>query len=684
MATKLKNISRNRLTKIIVFALSLLMLWLAISDLGDFLFKNKSGDISLIFESLFADSYYETSRAHSRIHNGTYYVLERASDGFSASPYLIKQLDLLEFAVTDEEGNTMLTSDSKYNIDQFRKGNYIVYSNGTITEVGGDISESLIGAFNYRADRKAVISFPDEYWGEGFENYNENRDAVRNLASVEFNRLIVFLVCVIYLIMVSGRKPEDNLVHTIFPDNIWTEVHLFGLIFLVSMAFIAMSEMSYAYSPYVVKSSYNFGKFLICIAAEGIYALAMWIFLSLVRKIKARTLIKGTCLGWLWHKIKAFFKAVSAFCGEFIRNFTGVEFKDVHFAAGFHKIQVRFVAISVLLFVALCFSAFFALAIWNMQFFWILICISIIILECVLIWHYIKKTTRYSQSMARLLVQIDKVSSGDLDYYAGIDDGDPLVDSSDKLANISEGLSEALEEQMKGERMKVELITNVSHDLKTPLTSIISYIDLLKKEEMNDVAKDYVGILAQKADRLKGIVSDLFDLAKTNSGNAQLDIKPLDFTKLTNQLLADMEDKIKASDAKLKINLAPSPVVIRADGKKLSRALQNVVDNALKYSLAGSRIYIDLVKTEENAVLSVKNTSAFEMDFTADEIMQRFVRGDKNRSTEGTGLGLSIAQSFTQVSGGSFDVAIDGDQFKTVFTFPVYADEVITSSEEIK
>ena len=236
---------------------------------------------------------------------------------------------------------------------------------------------------------------------------------------------------------------------------------------------------------------------------------------------------------------------------------------------------------------------------------------------------------------------------------------------------------------MKGERMKIELITNVSHDLKTPLTSIISYIDLLRKEEMNDVAKDYVNILSHKADRLKGIVSDLFDLAKTNSGNAQLEIKPLDFSRLTHQLLADMEDKIAESGMKIKLNLPDSPAVITADGKKLSRALQNVVDNALKYSLSGSRIYIDLVKNEGNAILSVKNTSSYEMDFTADEIMQRFVRGDKNRSSDGSGLGLSIAQSFTQVSGGSFDVMIDGDQFKTVFTFPLTDEQMNSESGDI-
>ena len=682
MATKLKNISRNRLTKIIVFALSMLMLWLAVNDLGDFLYENKAKDISLMAESLFADSYFETSRAHSRIYDAAHFLLEKANDDIISSS-IPDEFTMLDFAIVDENGNTMLTSDEGVHIDDFRTGNFTVYSEGTITEVGGEISESLVGTFRYRPGCRAVISFPDSYWGDGFEDFGSYRDVTRNLVSREFNRLIVFLVCVIYLIMVSGRKPEDEKIHTTFPDNLWSEIHLFALMMLIlagCMVFVLAIDMS---SPYMTTSTFNLTMVLCNTGIIVVYALFMWIFLSLVRKIKARTFIKSTCLGWMWGKLKKICGSISNFCKEFFRNFTGVEFRDVHFAAGFHKIQVRFVALSVLMFIAFCFSVFFALAIWNMQFFWLLMCIAIVLLEAFFIWHYIKKTTRYAQSMARLLVQIDKVSSGNLDYDAGIGEDDYLIESSTKLANITEGLSHALEEQMKGERMKIELITNVSHDLKTPLTSIISYIDLLKKEEMNDVAKDYVNILSHKADRLKGIVSDLFDLAKTNSGNAQLEIKPLDFSRLTHQLLADMEDKIAESGMKIKLNLPDSPAVITADGKKLSRALQNVVDNALKYSLSGSRIYIDLVKNEGNAILSVKNTSSYEMDFTADEIMQRFVRGDKNRSSDGSGLGLSIAQSFTQVSGGSFDVMIDGDQFKTVFTFPLTDKQMNNESGDI-
>ena len=170
MATKLKNISRNRLTKIIVFALSVLMLWLAVNDLRDFLYENKAKDISLMAESLFADSYFETSRAHSRIYDAAHFLLEKANDDIISSS-IPDEFTMLDFAIVDENGNTMLTSDEGVHIDDFRTGNFTVYSEGTITEVGGEISESLVGTFRYRPGCRAVISFPDSYWGDGFEDF---------------------------------------------------------------------------------------------------------------------------------------------------------------------------------------------------------------------------------------------------------------------------------------------------------------------------------------------------------------------------------------------------------------------------------------------------------------------------------------------------------------------------------
>lgn len=236
---------------------------------------------------------------------------------------------------------------------------------------------------------------------------------------------------------------------------------------------------------------------------------------------------------------------------------------------------------------------------------------------------------------------------------------------------INKGFQDSLEEQLKSERMKIDLVTNVSHDLKTPLTSIISYVDLLSKEELSETTRDYVNILKDKSNRLKNIVSDLFDLAKSTSGNMPVDLDHIDIKKLVEQTLADMEDQIASSGLQFKTRLSESPVYIHSDGKKLYRVLQNIIDNAIKYSLLGSRVYIDMEERQGKVKVVIRNTSASEIHYTPEEILQRFNRGDKSRTTDGSGLGLSIAESFTHVCGGTFKLEIDGDLFKVSLEFDV-------------
>lgn len=284
---------------------------------------------------------------------------------------------------------------------------------------------------------------------------------------------------------------------------------------------------------------------------------------------------------------------------------------------------------------------------------------------------YLKRQNRENEDLLHLIEQIDAVSNGEFTTPHKTDEQSLLYPTSVKLSRIMDNFEHSVEEQITSERMKIALVTNVSHDLKTPLTSIISYIDLLKQEELSEEARDYVGILAQKSDRLRHIVADLFDLAKVTSGEAMIEHELLDMARLTIQTIVDMDDHIAQSGMVLRQTIQDPPVTIRGDGKKLYRVLQNVVDNALKYSLQGSRIYLDLFTTETDSVLTLKNTSESEMHFTAEEIMERFVRGDQARSTEGSGLGLSIAKSFTEACGGKFAVSVDGDQFKVTILFPL-------------
>ncbi len=242
---------------------------------------------------------------------------------------------------------------------------------------------------------------------------------------------------------------------------------------------------------------------------------------------------------------------------------------------------------------------------------------------------------------------------------------------TDKLNWISVNINEAVESQLRSERMKVDLVTNVSHDIKTPLTSIVSYVDLLSKDEtLSPESRSYVQILEQKTDRLKKIVSDLFDLAKATSGT-DVDSEEIDAVILINQVLADMDDKIHRYGKTVKTEIYTDEAHIMADGKKMYRTIQNIIDNALKYSLDGTRIFLSVSEENSDVLIKLKNTSSYEMNFSTDEITERFVRGDCSRTSEGSGLGLSIAKSFTEACGGTFNVQIDGDTFSVNISFPM-------------
>lgn len=268
------------------------------------------------------------------------------------------------------------------------------------------------------------------------------------------------------------------------------------------------------------------------------------------------------------------------------------------------------------------------------------------------------------KDVGKLLRQIDVMSDGNLEIVEeGIEDPD-IRRSSEKLCGISKNLKRIMEKQMQAERMKIDLITNVSHDLKTPLTSMVGYIDLLKKEELSAEARDYVEILGVKQEQLKNMIQDIFELSKSTSGTVELELEELDMKKLLEQTLGDMEDAITDSGMEIRKKLSEEPAKFVGDGKKMYRVFQNLISNALKYSLKGTRIYIEETRLDKTIEVSIKNTASYEMDFTEEEVLERFARADKARNTEGHGLGLAIAESFVKNMGGTFEVDIDGDQFK--------------------
>lgn len=303
-------------------------------------------------------------------------------------------------------------------------------------------------------------------------------------------------------------------------------------------------------------------------------------------------------------------------------------------------------------------------------------CILLLIFIAVYFFGSIYNTVDY----AKLEQMMEEVYQGNYQEVqvkkSGILKWSPCFTDAEKLEQIGNGFQRAVEDQIHAERLKIELLTNVSHDLKTPLTSIISYVELLCMEEgLSKEAKDYVLVLKKKAERLKIIISDVFELAKTTSGEIQIEKKEIDFYRLVIQTLGDMQDQIDASDLKIKKKLTQENVMIFSDGERMYRVLQNLLDNALKYSLKGTRIYLDLISEQGQMTFTMKNIAGYEMEFNSEDITERFFRGDKNRTTEGSGLGLSIAQGFTIACGGTFSVVIEGDMFKVVIQFPVIVPE---------
>ena len=238
------------------------------------------------------------------------------------------------------------------------------------------------------------------------------------------------------------------------------------------------------------------------------------------------------------------------------------------------------------------------------------------------------------------------------------------------INNIGDGLDAAVENSLKKERMQTELITNVSHDLKTPLTSIINYVDLLKRENLTDPqVQEYLRILDEKSQRLKVLTEDVVEASKASTGNIKFEMNDIDFVEMVQQVIGEFEEKFQEKNLTMMVHFTDEPSIIYADGQKMWRVLENVFGNVVKYAMEGTRVYAEISNSNKKVVFSLKNISAQPLNFSADELTERFIRGDVARNTEGSGLGLSIAKSLTELQGGEFKLYLDGDLFKVMITF---------------
>lgn len=446
----------------------------------------------------------------------------------------------------------------------------------------------------------------------------------------------------LFFVIMGGYDVEKKKFVLKVPNTIFTEFYL-------ALAFAALMGAGFFMGSFdEISNTFAGGNksslpIYFGIAYAGLYAVGLFAVNAILIQIKCKSLMKSSLIGRCILMIVKGIKGIIS--DQMLRK---------------NALTKRFLIRTAVAVLAECMTfRMFYYSQGDLLFF-----LSIIFLAA-----YILLTIRDFRDINKMSEHISAMQSGDYTKVK-VPETSVIYGMNKNLNEISDGMQTAVEKRVQSERMKIDLVTNVSHDLKTPLTSIISYIDLLGSEEMSPEAKDYVKILEDKSARLKTIVSDLFDLAKATSGTDVAKDK-LDAAILTQQVIGDMGDKIEkyGKDVRTEIKTDSAPVM--ADGKKMYRVIQNLIDNALKYSLDGTRIYITVSRDKADAVIAVKNISAEEMNFTADEITERFARGDSSRSTEGSGLGLAIAKSFTEANGGQFNVLIDGDMFTAEVRLPI-------------
>lgn len=469
---------------------------------------------------------------------------------------------------------------------------------------------------------------------------------------------VVAVIMAVYVLIAGGYSKKEKKFVLSAPDRIFGELYI-GIGILATICFVCAIDGIDGIKEFF-DTYYSSDVFYIScgVGAALYFGLMLLIFNSLVIRLKCRSFIKTTLtyriVMWFGRQAKKLWK-----CGEQARK----EFREKMVSRDMlrnDKFTRRFILRTAAAVVLSILAILLTIASTIDEL--ILIC-GIIILA-----GYIYFSLADFKAIQRLNEHISAVNSGD--YTARVEALDsPIYVPTEKLNNISTGIQGTVEKQVRSERMKIELVTNVSHDLKTPLTSIISYIDLLSAEELPPAARDYVTIIEGKSQRLKTMVADLFDLAKATS-RTDVQSEEIDAVVLTRQVLGDLADKIETSGRTLKSDIQAESAPINADGKKMYRVFQNVIDNALKYSMEGTRVYLTLKRENGVCSITVKNIASYEMTFSPDEITERFTRGDESRSTEGNGLGLSIAKSFTEACGGTFRVDIDGDVFAAVIEMP--------------
>lgn len=483
-------------------------------------------------------------------------------------------------------------------------------------------------------------SMADE--AENYEKYSKLMFPM--LAGAVFGS-VLWLIGMVWLTVTAGRKPKDEEIHLNGFDRWYTEIAAGTVIgiwlagTIISGTLIANSSLGYSHAVVTVIVTC-----LIC----GTYTMAWFLlgYLSLIRRIKAGTLWKNSLIRKVLKWIGKCSGKLVDFARAFSRN-TAEKIKVLLVGGAFLFLQFLIIG-----------CGFTGAGVFL---------IILLIVDAAAVIFIIRK----ADGLDLIMDGLKKISDGELQYKIKTDTltGKQKV-MAEYINNIGSGLDAAVENSLKKERMQTELITNVSHDLKTPLTSIINYVDLMKRENPTDPKiQEYLRILDEKSQRLKVLTEDVVEASKASTGNIKLEMNDIDFVEMVQQVIGEFEEKFQEKNLTMMVHFTDEPSIIYADGQRMWRVLENVFGNVVKYAMEGTRVYAEISNRNKKVTFSLKNISAQPLNISADELTERFIRGDVARNTEGSGLGLSIAKSLTELQGGEFKLYLDGDLFKVMITF---------------
>ncbi len=582
----------------------------------------------------------------------TYAMIDNPSNYYFQISYYDEDEDIISYTNCPDKTPEDLLSMGRY--CYYSNDSGIVESNLSQTPTG--ITIAMENNNYYDAPDYYVAAAVDTTYRvhDGYavmaEEYNHNRELLRDALIVLAIGIIGCLITLAFMVRYSGYTSSDRSVPVIYPfDTITTESCVVLTAIVTYFMLFVGEKIGYRLIHLIFSEPNWFFAETIC-QAMIVYFCVMICFFSLLRRYKAGLLWQNSFLRRLWDGLDDYFAN---------RTFA-------------FRLLCRFAA-----FVALQFAGIGLIAILiafgrpgSARFI-----ISAVILLALLLVDYLVYRTLFLESCQedRIADAIKQIAGGDTSYQMDLDGltGKELKIGSE-INEIGTGLEKALQEQVKSERLKADLITNVSHDIRTPLTSIINYIDLIRRENIpNEKLQNYLVVLDQKSQRLKTLTEDLLEASKASSGNMKMDMARIDLVEMIWQCNGEFEERFEERGLTICASLPEESLMIMADGRHLWRVLENLYNNAYKYAMEKTRVYIEVRRENEQAVFNIKNVSEHPLNISSDELMERFVRGDESRTTEGSGLGLSIAESLTNLQNGTFDIIIDADLFTVRIAFPL-------------